>query len=69
MADERWHPQQAGQFLTEGQYELRIPYRHNQELVMDILRHDPEVEVLSPAALRESVVEQLKAALARYPAG
>ena len=68
VADERWHPDQAGQYLTDGQYELRIPYRHNQELVMDILRHGPEVEVLSPAALRESVVEQLKSALARYPA-
>ena len=68
VADERWHPQQAGQFLTDGSYELRIPYRDDRELLMDILRHGPEVEVLNPAALRESVAGQLKSALARYPA-
>src|SRR5690606_30680356 len=27
VADERWHPQQAGQYLTDGRYELRVPYR------------------------------------------
>jgi len=25
VADERWHPQQVGQFLVDGRYELRIP--------------------------------------------
>ena len=68
VADERWHPQQVGQYLTDGSYELRIPYRDDRELLMDILRHGPDVEVLSPMALRERVVEQLKSALARYPA-
>jgi predicted DNA-binding transcriptional regulator YafY len=27
VADERWHPKQVGQFLTDGRYELRIPAR------------------------------------------
>jgi len=67
IADERWHPQQAGQYLTDGSYELRIPYRDGRELVMDILRHGPEVEVVSPESLREEVRGQLEAALARYP--
>lgn len=39
VADERWHPRQAGQFLTDGSYELRIPCHDPRELVMDILRH------------------------------
>ena len=68
VADERWHPEQAGQYLVDGRYELRIPYRDERELVMDILRHGADVDVLNPAALRESVIEQLKSALAQYPA-
>ena len=66
VADERWHPQQAGQFLTDGRYELRIPYRDDRELIMDILRHGAEVEVVEPASLRKAVAEHLKAALAQY---
>ena len=67
VADERWHPQQAGQFLTDGRYELRIPYREDRELVMDILRHGPDVEVISPDTLRGAVAERLRRALAHYP--
>jgi predicted DNA-binding transcriptional regulator YafY len=66
VADERWHPRQVGQFLTDGRYELRIPYRDARELVMDILRHGPEVEVIEPDALRESVVLKLREALRLY---
>lgn len=66
VADERWHPEQSGQFLTDGRYELRIPYRDPRELVMDVLRHGEEVEVVGPEALREAVVAQLRKALERY---
>ncbi len=66
VADERWHPQQAGQFLTDGQYELRIPYREDKELIMDILRHGAAVEVIAPDALRLSVRDQLQRAIAQY---
>ena len=66
VADERWHPQQTGQYLTDGRYELRIPYRDERELVMDVLRHGAEVEVIAPAALREAVAERLRRALAHY---
>jgi len=66
VADERWHPEQAGQFLTDGRFELRIPYRDARELIMDILRHGPEVEVVEPEVLRSAVAECLKAALAQY---
>ena len=66
VADERWHPQQTGQYLTDGRYELRIPYRDERELVMDVLRHGADVEVVAPAALREAVAERLRRALAHY---
>lgn len=67
VADERWHPQQVGQFLTDGRYELRIPYRDPRELVMDILKYGPDAEVISPDALRGAVAECLRLALAHYP--
>jgi proteasome accessory factor C len=66
VADERWHPEQSGQFLTDGLYELRIPYRDSRELVMDILRYGPTVEVIAPEALRQEVRRALQSALACY---
>lgn len=66
VADERWHPSQAGQFLTDGSYELHVPYRDPRELIMDILRHGPDVTVIAPDALREEVAERLRRAVANY---
>jgi len=68
VADERWHPEQAGQFLTDGRYELRIPYRDDRELVMDILKYGSDVEVVSPTALFDLVIAKLRETLALYPA-
>ena len=67
VADERWHPQQTGQYLTDGSYELRIPYRDDRELLMDILRHGAQVEVMGPPALRDAVRAQIERALQQYP--
>ncbi len=66
VADERWHPEQAGQYLVDGRYELRIPYRDERELVMEILRHGAEVEVMGPAGLRAEVEKRLRDALGLY---
>jgi predicted DNA-binding transcriptional regulator YafY len=66
VANERWHPQQQGAFLPDGSYELRVPYRDSRELVMDVLRHAAEVEVLEPQALRDEVAGALRAALQKY---
>jgi len=66
VADERWHPHQIGQYLTDGRYELRIPYRDDRELVMDILKYGPDVEVAEPPSLREAVIRSLQASLAQY---
>ena len=68
VADERWHPQQVGQFLTDGSYELRIPYRDDRELLMDILRHGAHVAVMAPETLRHAVSEQLALAMTHYTA-
>ena len=66
VADERWHPEQAGQYLTDGRYELRIPYRDERELVMDIMRHGADVEVMLPKPLREKIIAQIARALRVY---
>ena len=66
VADEHWHPQQQSRTLEDGSYELRVPYSDSRELVMDILKHSGEVEVVSPEALRDAVAERLKKALGHY---
>ena len=66
VADEHWHSEQQGRYLLDGRYELRIPYGTDTELLMDILRHGPEVEVIDPPALRKAAREQLARTLARY---
>jgi predicted DNA-binding transcriptional regulator YafY len=66
VAAEQWHPRQKSRFDKDGGYLLEIPYSDSRELVMDILRHGAEVEVLGPAALRQEVAAALRAAAARY---
>jgi len=66
VAEEKWHPRQESAWLPDGRYELRIPYREPRELVMDILRHGKNVEVLAPEELRAQVREELMKAVAQY---
>ena len=66
VAEERWHRDQQGRFLEDGSFELRIPYDDPRELVMDVLKYGPDVEVLRPASLRREIRTRLASALARY---
>lgn len=66
VAAEQWHPAQKGEWDSEGHWLLQIPYSDDRELVMDILRHTPEVEVLAPAALRERVLQRMRDGVARW---
>ena len=68
VAEEQWHPQQQGRTLEDGSYELSLPYADPRELVMDILKHGAEVEVIAPEELRQLMREQLQGALMRYHA-
>jgi predicted DNA-binding transcriptional regulator YafY len=69
VAAQEWHPEQEARELPDGGLELRIPYGNPTELVMDILRHGPDVEVVEPRPLRDAVADRLRQALARYGAG
>jgi len=57
---------QQGRDQPDGRYELKIPYSEAPELVMDILRHGENVEVVEPAELRRHIAERLAKAAARY---
>ncbi|HFD80285.1 MAG TPA: WYL domain-containing protein [Gammaproteobacteria bacterium] len=66
VARERWHPRQQGHFEEDGSYVLSFPYSDDRELLMDILRHGAEVEVLAPRSLREGVRREAEAMVDRY---
>jgi predicted DNA-binding transcriptional regulator YafY len=66
VAHETWHSQQRGHFDPDGRYVLELPYSHTAELVMDILRHGAEVEVLAPPELRAQLAAELAAATQLY---
>lgn len=67
IADEAWHPQQKAWFDGD-RYCLEIPYSDDRELVLDILRFGPEVEVLAPKSLRNKVSALLRQAADVYRA-
>jgi predicted DNA-binding transcriptional regulator YafY len=66
VSGEVWHPKQEGRLQDDGSYLLRFPYAQEPELVMDILRYGPDVRVIAPESLRESVAAKLRAAAALY---
>jgi len=66
VADETWHPEQRGRWLEGGAYELSIPYRDSRELVMDVMRHGADVEVIAPDELRAEVGRRLERAARAY---
>ena len=69
VAQEEWHPQQQVKSQADGSLRMRIPYSEPTELVMDVLRHGPNVRVVSPPELVGEVQGQLQATLASYAQG
>jgi predicted DNA-binding transcriptional regulator YafY len=66
VAEERWHPDQQSRWLEDGTFELRLPYADQRELVMEILRYGPDVRVMAPPELQQTVREKLRLALGQY---
>ena len=66
VAVERWHPEQKGKYVKDGYYQLEVPYANATELIMDIMRHGPDVEVQAPASLRKTVAKRVEDTLAKY---
>jgi predicted DNA-binding transcriptional regulator YafY len=66
VAAEQWHPRQKVSTDDQGRYILELPYSNPTELVMDVLRHGANVEVLAPDSLRQSVRDEMATALKAY---
>ncbi len=66
VSAERWHPHQEGRYLKDGRYELKVPYGDPRELILDILRYGPDVQVVAPEGLRQAVAAFLASALQQY---
>jgi predicted DNA-binding transcriptional regulator YafY len=64
VSREEWHPAQQSEFLPDGRWRLRLPYVDDTELLMDLLRHAGQVDVLAPLALREAFAARLRQAAA-----
>lgn len=65
-AHETWHVDQKSRFEPDGSYVLEIPYSGDGELVMDILKYGPDIEVLEPKELRQAIADRLNTAAERY---
>lgn len=66
VADEVWHPQQRDERGEDGGLVRHLPYHRAEELLMDILRHGAEVEVLESQSLRDEIAQRLSRALRTY---
>lgn len=69
VADEHWHSQQQGHWLSDGRYELKVPYSNSRELLMDVLKYGPDAEVVSPVSLREEMRILLQLSIGSYNSG
>lgn len=47
-----WHMQQKEKTLKNGSLELTFPVADYAEIMMEILKHGPDVEVIKPQSLR-----------------
>jgi predicted DNA-binding transcriptional regulator YafY len=66
VAAESWHPDQNAGYDPNGFYTLELPYSDDRELLRDILKYGPEVEVLGPEPLRAKVKEAIARAAGLY---
>ena len=66
VAPEQWHPDQKSRKLPDGSLELKVPYTHDSELLMEIQRHGADVRVVSPSDLRDKLLAGLRRALGQY---
>ena len=58
-AEEIWHEGQKSEWQEDG-FHLHVPYSDQRELVMEILRYGPDVEVVAPESLRREVADRVR---------
>jgi predicted DNA-binding transcriptional regulator YafY len=65
---EEWHPRQRERWEKDGSYVLEVPFSSDRELIMDILKMGPDVEVVGPPQLRKQVADRARLLAQRYRA-
>lgn len=65
IGDEIWHPDQHQRWDGDHLI-LEVPFSDARELLMEILRHGADVEVLAPASLRAETARVIEASLRQY---
>jgi len=63
---ELWHEGQGEIVEADGSLVLSLPVSHEAEIIMEILKHGSQVEVLEPDWLRERVIKEMQSAVKRY---
>ena len=66
VANESWHPNQKGKYLSDGWYELIVPFSDQTEILMDIMKYGSDAIVLAPKQLVEAIKNNLIINLAHY---
>jgi predicted DNA-binding transcriptional regulator YafY len=66
VKEEMWHEDQTGRLAEDGSLIRTIPASHEAEIMMEILKHGAQVEVLEPEWLREKLAAELRAASQIY---
>ncbi len=66
VAKEQWHSDQKMSFLNDGSIFLEVPFGHDTELVMDILRYGESITVLSPESLKNKILSTIDAMQKNY---
>jgi predicted DNA-binding transcriptional regulator YafY len=63
---EIWHEGQSEVVEEDGSLVRTIPASHEAEIMMEILKHGSQVEVLGPDWLKEKVIKEVQAAAKNY---
>ena len=63
---ETWHTKQQTQWMDDGRYQMILPYKHDIELMQDILKYGAQVEVIEPQELRNKIKQELEKTLKQY---
>jgi len=63
---EEWHPDQKCTWEEDGSYVLEVPFSQDPELILNVMRYGPDIEVLEPKDLRIKVAEKHRLAAAQY---
>ena len=63
---ETWHSKQRGRWEKDGSYVIEVPFSSAKELLQDILKFGPDVEVVGPPALRAETARRAEETARKY---